>query len=294
MSRYRGYNRSVKESWLSQSISTRIIRLWLGLTWIYAGWDKASDPGFLTNGSPTFIGSQLSDYSTQSPIDFIFNKLIEYSVLVGVFVLLSELAIGIATLMWIAPTTAAFAGFSMAIGLWLASSFYVEPYFLASDTAYAVLWLAYFFMLLGKRRNVGLSLDRRGVMRAVAVGALAVIIAGFGKIFAVAKTIPQADGAATKIIKTAALAIGSTYGFALANGDTAIVFKTAKGVFAYSSICTHQGCTVAFNSESKTLQCPCHGSEFDPFSDAKVIGGPALTALPKISVAIEGDWIVLL
>ena len=63
------------------------MRLWLGITWIYAGWDKASDPGFLKVGSSTYIGTQLSGFSTQSPVGFAFNKLIEHAVLVGGFVM---------------------------------------------------------------------------------------------------------------------------------------------------------------------------------------------------------------
>jgi thiosulfate dehydrogenase [quinone] large subunit len=38
--------------------------------------------------------------------------------------MISEFAIGLATLLSVAPATAAFAGFAMATGLWLSSSFH--------------------------------------------------------------------------------------------------------------------------------------------------------------------------
>ena len=108
------------------------MRLWLGATWIYAGWDKASDPGFLTAGSPTFIGSQLAAYAQNSPIDFLLNKMVEHATQVGIFVMLSEFAVGFATLLWIAPTWAAFGGFLTSLTLWLSSTWNIQPYFLAS------------------------------------------------------------------------------------------------------------------------------------------------------------------
>ena len=124
MSKPSSYIQTALQSWRSQTPALRIMRFWLGVTWIYAGWVKASDAGFLTSGSLTFIGTQLSAYSTQSPVGFAFNKLIEHAVLVGGFVMLSEFAIGLATLLWVAPRLSALAGFAMSVGLWLASSFH--------------------------------------------------------------------------------------------------------------------------------------------------------------------------
>ncbi len=274
------------------------MRFWLGATWIYAGWDKATDPGFLSADSVSYIGSQLSGYATQSPVGFAFNKLIEHAAFVGGFVMISEFAIGVATLLWIAPRLAAFGGFAMSVGLWLASSFHVSPYFLASDSAYAVLWFSYLLLLSGNRKRKGfeMSLERRGALRVGLTGAIAVGLAGFGKVFA--KAAPStsntaAANTANKIIKLASLKVGATHKFVAKNGAPAIVFRTKTGVFAYSAICTHQGCTVAYSSSTKTLKCPCHGAEFDPYKSAQVINGPAQSPLAKVKVAVSGAWIVL-
>ena len=289
--------KSLSESWRSQDISIRILRAFLGFTWIYAGWDKATDPGFLTKGSASFIGTQLSGYSTQSPIGGLFNKLIEHSTSVGIFVMLSEFAIGLATLLWVAPTAAAFAGFAMATGLWLASSFHVSPYFLASDTAYAILWLVYFFTLIGNRRTVDLSLDRRGVIRVGALSVVAVALSLLGKAFpkssSKAVATKTSTGNAVKVLELSKIAIGQTHQFALSNGTPAVLFRTKTGVFAYSAICTHEGCTVSYKSSNKTLHCPCHGAEFDPFGNGKAVQGPARDALASVKVKIEGSWVVL-
>ena len=297
MNTMQSYLRTATASWRSQTPALRIMRLWLGFTWIYAGWDKASDSGFLTSGSSTYIGTQLSGYSTQSPVGFAFNKLIEHALLVGGFVMIIEFAIGLATLLWVAPRLAAFGGFSMSVGLWLASSFHASPYFLASDSASAVLWLSYLLLLLkdGKRRVFEMSLERRGVLRGGITAVLAIGFAGVGKFFAKAAPATSDSAAAstgTKIIKLASLKVGATHNFATKNGAPAILFRTKTGVFAYSAICTHQGCTVSYSGTSKTLKCPCHGAEFDPSKAAKVINGPAQTPLSKVKVTVSGAWVI--
>lgn len=298
MSLIQNFLRTTTSSWRNQNAALRIMRLWLGVTWIYAGWDKATDAGFLTPGSTSFIGTQLSGYSTQSPLGhFAFNKLVEHSVQVGIFAMISEFAIGLATLLWVAPTLAAFGGFAMSLGLWLASSFHANPYFLASDTVYAVLWLSYFLLIAGKRRSADISINRRGALRVAIIGILAVGAASLGKVFAPAASTKSAgEGSSSpdnQLTKLSDLPVGSTANFALASGEPAILFRTKTGVFAYSAICTHQGCTVGYSAANKILACPCHGAEFDPFNAAKVIAGPAQRPLTAVKVAIVGDWVVL-
>jgi thiosulfate dehydrogenase [quinone] large subunit len=286
--------KSIADSWRAQSWAIRVLRAWLSLTWIYAGWDKATDPGFLTKGETGFIGDQLIGYSTNSPISWLFNSLIEHATVVGMFVIFSEFAIGIATLLWIAPTSAAFGGFLMSVILWLASTFYISPYFLGSDTAYAILWLVYFLTLVGNRRTVDIALDRRGAIRIGALSLAAVGAALVGKTFAkVSEKSETTVSGSSQIIELAKINVGETHQFALSNGMPAILFRTKTGVFAYSATCTHEGCTVAYQSSKKSLYCPCHGAEFDPFKNGGVITGPTRDALPTVKVEINGDWVVL-
>ena len=296
MSMLKSYVRTASSSWRNQAPALRVMRLWLGITWIYAGWDKASDPGFLEAGSSSYIGTQLSGFSTHSPLGFAFNPLIEHATLVGGFVIIAEFAIGLATLLWVAPRFAAFGGFLMSLGLWLADTFHVSPYFLASNTAYAVLWLSYLLLLIGngKRKVFTMSLERRSVLRVGITGALAVAFAGAGKFFAKAApaTSEVSAGKGTKIVKLASLKVGGNYNFVASNGAPSILFRTKTGVFAYSAICTHQGCTVKYSTSSKTLKCPCHQAEFDPYKSAKVVNGPAETPLGKVKVAIKAAWVV--
>ena len=75
------------------------------------------------------------------------------------------------------------------------------------------------------------------------------------------------------------------------SGNPAVLVHLDNGDFvAYSAVCTHQGCKVAYKGGN--LACPCHGSVFDPANGAEVVAGPAPRPLPEIPVKVEGGEVV--
>lgn len=72
----------------------------------------------------------------------------------------------------------------------------------------------------------------------------------------------------------------------------AIVVNTDQGVRAYSAICTHLGCVVAWNDMLGVIQCPCHDGRFNPLSGT-VVSGPPPGPLPALTVTVEGEQIFL-
>jgi thiosulfate dehydrogenase [quinone] large subunit len=118
------------------------LRLFLGITFVYAGLQKISDPGFLAPGAPTYIGTQLTAFAVHSPIAFLINSFALASPqLTGIGVIGAELVIGVATTLGLFTRWAAAAGALVNFVLFLTASWTVQPYFLGSDSIYTVAWI---------------------------------------------------------------------------------------------------------------------------------------------------------
>ena len=72
-----------------------------------------------------------------------------------------------------------------------------------------------------------------------------------------------------------------------------IVVNQAQGVTAYSAICTHLGCIVAWDTSNQQIRCPCHDGVFNAVNGA-VVSGPPPAPLPPVKVVVEGDQIFVL
>lgn len=53
-------------------------------------------------------------------------------------------------------------------------------------------------------------------------------------------------------------------------------------VVAFSAMCTHMGCPVAYDGESRTFKCGCHYSIFDPENGGQMVCGQATEDLPRV------------
>ena len=58
-------------------------------------------------------------------------------------------------------------------------------------------------------------------------------------------------------------------------------------IVAFSSLCTHQGCGVAYDANASTLKCHCHFSIFDPERDGQVVCGQATVPLPRVQLRYD-------
>ena len=86
------------------------------------------------------------------------------------------------------------------------------------------------------------------------------------------------------------VAPGSAVAFKESGNPAVLVHLDSGNFVAYSAVCTHQGCTVAY--QGGQLACPCHGSVFDPASGGAVVTGPATRPLPEIPVKVQGGEVV--
>jgi len=98
----------------------------------------------------------------------------------------------------------------------------------------------------------------------------------------------QSGGGA--IAQASEVAPGSAFKFKDGGRDAVLVHLESGDFVAYSAVCTHQACTVAY--QKGQLACPCHGSVFDPANGAEVVNGPAQRPLEEIPVKVKGGQVL--
>ncbi len=102
-------------------------------------------------------------------------------------------------------------------------------------------------------------------------------------------------GKGQAIVKESEMATNTAFPFTDADtGQQSVLVHLQNGEFAaYSAVCTHQACTVAYQPENGRLACPCHGSVFDPARGAAVETGPARAPLPEMDIEIKEGKVFL-
>lgn len=297
------------------------LRLFLGATFVYAGIQKISDPGFLQPGASTYIGTQLLAFDSHSPIGILIQVFaLPVPQLAGIAVIGVELVIGVLVLLGLATRWAAAAGALVSFVFFLTASWTVQPYFLGSDSIYAVAWITLILVgdqgvltvrplifgpaQLDRGRPATTDLSRRRLLLQLGGASVALIwvlallprsrlsVQGASSSATPEATAsPVASPTGTKIGALADLQAQGFLNFTdPATGDPAVAVSLAGGsVAAFDAVCTHAGCTVSYDSGQKVLSCPCHGAAFDPAHGAAVIAGPAPTPLPSIAVQVGTD-----
>ena len=72
---------------------------------------------------------------------------------------------------------------------------------------------------------------------------------------------------------------------------TVFLVRTGSEVAALDSTCTHLGCRVSWNAESRELRCPCHGGVFDHLGAVK--GGPPRAPLTRLTTRVDGEKVLV-
>jgi thiosulfate dehydrogenase [quinone] large subunit len=172
------------------------LRLFLGVTFLYAGIDKLIDPTFLRATGPGSIGAQLAEFVKVSPIAPLVQVFGQtFPVEIGFLIAVAEIAIGLGTLTGLLFRLSAAGGLALSITFWLTASWATKPYYYGPDLPYAFGWLTVALAGTGGRYTVEnwfrtdadgeeyddepASAERRAVLKAGFLGLASLAVAGF-------------------------------------------------------------------------------------------------------------------
>nr|HET6903462.1 TQO small subunit DoxD [Ktedonobacteraceae bacterium] len=130
------------------------LRLFLGITFIYAGIQKLTDPQFFDPKARGYIGKQIIDFASGSPLhNFLIQVAVPHAHLFGLLVAFGEIAIGIGTILGLLFRPAAFFGLLLSLTFFLTATWRVFPYFYGADIVFVFCWLT---LLIAGPSNTGL------------------------------------------------------------------------------------------------------------------------------------------
>jgi len=122
-------------------------------------------------------------------------------------------------------------------------------------------------------------------------GALGLSLAGCADGALAAEEGVTVNGNQITVDLTVADGLARAGGFLLiSQANTMAVNVDGTTIRAFTSVCTHQGCTI--NRFSNNLfRCPCHGSQYS--TTGGVVTGPATRPLQEYQVERNGDLVTI-
>lgn len=117
------------------------LRVFLGITFVYAGLDKLTDSAFMQSGGAGSIGDTMRAARDSAAVPALIDLALKSPVGFGYAIALGELAVGIGTLLGLFGRLAAFGGALISLSLWLTVSWATTPYYYGNDLAYLMAWL---------------------------------------------------------------------------------------------------------------------------------------------------------
>lgn len=142
------------------------LRLFLGVTFVYAGIQKLTDPQYFNPTARGYIGHQIAAFATGSPLHgFLTGVAAPNAALFGALVAFGELAIGLGVLLGLFSRAAALCGLLINLTFFLSADWHVFPYFYGSDIVFLFCWLT--LLIAGPANQVLPALDTRLALRLV-------------------------------------------------------------------------------------------------------------------------------
>jgi thiosulfate dehydrogenase [quinone] large subunit len=130
------------------------LRLFLGVTFCYAGLHKITDSAFLSASGPGSLGELLHGVHDTAGAGWLVGLALQAPTGFAYAIALGELAVGLGTLLGLWSRIAALGGALLSLVFWLTVSWPTSPYYLGNDLAYLLAWTP--LLLAGSPR---LSLD---------------------------------------------------------------------------------------------------------------------------------------
>lgn len=115
------------------------LRIFLGVTFIYAGLDKLTDPSFFASNG--MLVQTLHSVQSSAAIPAMVTMALKSPAGFGYAIALGELAAGLGTLFGLLSRVAAVGGALISLSLWLTVSWSTTPYYYGNDLAYLMAWL---------------------------------------------------------------------------------------------------------------------------------------------------------
>ncbi len=274
------------------------LRIFLGVTFCFAGLQKLANPSFFSASSSSSIQAQLRGAAHHSPIGGMLTTLSPHATAIGILIAFGEIAFGVGILAGLLTRIAAAGGLLLSFSLFLAVSFHTNPYYTGSDIVFVFAWLpfviagggpysldAYVRRVASNPRRVvgrpfeGPDVERRRLVTALAAGLGVATLIGTGVIAGIGRMLHTPSSATAA--PTLGGAASSPGGSASPSSDGSSSPSPASPSPPSSSTTAPSGTKIGPASA-----VPVNGAAMfqDPAS-----GDPAIVVQPKRGVFVAFD-----